>query len=94
MNKKHFNIQIMGFVREVAFPFQIMKKADELQINGFAGYYKSNSIKIEAEGDESKMNEFLSWCRIGVPGAKIFEIKHEEFECVDYKEFVIKEKVK
>jgi acylphosphatase len=31
-------------------------------------------VYIEAEGDESRLNELIAWCRVGPPRARVDEV--------------------
>lgn len=68
---KHLDIKIYGQVQGVFFRYSAKEKADELKISGFARNEPDSAVYIEAEGEESRLNKFLEWCRQGPETAKI-----------------------
>ncbi len=65
----------MGKVQKTGFLFYIKQFSGIYHINGFAKYTGDDSIFIEAEGEETNLEEFLKYCRIGPDGAVINSIK-------------------
>lgn len=89
METQHKNILLTGEFQNIGFTFQVMKAAEELNICGYAVYQNSNTVKIEAEGKENDISEFVNWCKTGVPEAKISEINTSNDTVQDYYEFII-----
>jgi undecaprenyl diphosphate synthase len=60
---KELEIEIYGRVQGIGFRAQVLKYADE---NGFKGYVKNRddgSVFVVAQGEEPKLNNFISWIR-------------------------------
>lgn len=73
----HINIKIFGKVQGVFFRYFAAKKAKELGITGFARNETDGAVLIEAEGEQSSLEDFLEWCRKGPPSAKVGEVQSE-----------------
>lgn len=56
-------ILVRGMLWKTGYRFFAMQKAVELNIRGNVTYVTGNSVKIVAEGDESKLAEFIEWCK-------------------------------
>ena len=89
---KHFDILISGILQNTAFAFQVMKKADETGICGYATYFNPNTLKIEAEGIEDHLKEFIDFCKTGIPEARISELTVKQSHYMAYKGFIIIDK--
>jgi len=87
--KKSLKIIIRGRLHNAGFRFKTMEAAYKFDIKGIVKYLADRSIYIEAEGDESQLEEFLQWCRKGPLGAKVREVLYEESEFKDYAKFDI-----
>lgn len=72
---KHLNIKIFGRVQGVFFRANAKKKADELQITGFARNETDGSVYVEAEGEKENLEKFLEWCHHGPPSARIDKVE-------------------
>lgn len=88
--KKHYNITISGRVQGVGFRFSCSEMAHLVNVNGYVTNEKDGAVFIEAEGDETDLLEFISWCRKGPAWAKVTDVKLEEDEMVNYESFKIK----
>ena len=86
---KHLNIKVFGLVRNVGFRRKAVERARSLKLNGFVRNEPDGSVYIEAEGDESKLQTFLDWCRKGPSFAKVQEVSFKESLVKNYKQFVI-----
>ncbi len=89
MERKHKDILITGEIQNIGFTFQVMRAADKFNIYGYAAYINTKTVKIEAEGKENDLAEFVDWCRFGVRKAKISEIVVSPNSFQDYDEFTI-----
>ena len=71
---KHIDINIKGRVQGVFFRKSAQEKAKSLGVSGFARNMPDGSLYIEAEGEENRLNKFLTWCRIGPKGARVLSV--------------------
>jgi acylphosphatase len=87
---KHFNITISGEVQGVNFRAETKKQADEMSISGFVENLSNDTVYIEAEGEEKKLDEFIRWCRKGTWFSKVKKAAVVESNPKGFKDFVIK----
>ncbi|MBU4332324.1 acylphosphatase [Patescibacteria group bacterium] len=87
---KHLNIKIFGQVQGVFFRDSAKRMADDLDIKGFVKNDSDGAVYIEAEGEESDLNEFLAWCRQGTDLARVEKIDVVDKELKNFNDFSIK----
>lgn len=87
--KKSLNIKIHGMVQGVFFRYSAKEHADTLGITGFARNEEDDSVYIEAEGEEEKLDKFLKWCKSGPSLAKVTKIVVTEDPIKNFTEFII-----
>ena len=75
---KHISIRVMGKVQGVWFRDSARRKAQELEITGFARNEPDGSVHIEAEGDEDALIKLAEWCRSGPERARVDAVQIEE----------------
>lgn len=83
-------IQVFGRVQGVGFRYYTQQKANELGLTGFVKNKSDGSVFIEAEGEETKLNELLVWCHSGPSWAKVQEVKFQKMPTVGYAKFNVK----
>jgi len=86
---KSIHIFVKGEVQNVGYRYFALNKAIELGINGIVLNMPDGSVKIEAEGDEQKLNKYIEWCRIGPPRALVENIEIVNTEVKNYNSFAI-----
>ena len=64
-------------VQGVGFRYAVYRLARSLGLVGFVRNEPDGSVLIEAEGEDTKLNELIEWCHTGPAGAGV--------EKVDYK---------
>lgn len=72
--KKHINIKISGKVQGVGFRFCSYEKFVELELIGKAENVVDGSVSVNAEGEESRLQELIAWCKQGPVGAKVEDV--------------------
>ena len=87
MEKIHKQILVKGKVQGVYFRASTKHTADDLGITGEVRNLPNGSVLITAEGEESKMEAFIAWCRQGPPFAKVTELIITVAPLQDYKAF-------
>ncbi len=64
---KHLKLQITGKVQGVFFRAEAKKKAEELGLKGFVRNEDDGSVYLEAEGEETFLEELIAWVKAGGP---------------------------
>ena len=59
---KLLKIKVHGHVQGVGFRYEAMRKAQDLNLVGFARNESDHTVYIEAQGDSAHLAEFLHWC--------------------------------
>ena len=81
MKKVRARLRIEGVVQGV---FYRVSAADAALKHNVCGWAKNNidgTVEAVAEGDEDGVNDFINWCRIGPPRARVdnVEVKWEDY---------------
>ncbi|MBI4162271.1 MAG: acylphosphatase [Candidatus Aenigmarchaeota archaeon] len=71
MVAKNIMIIVHGSVQSVSFRSFAKENADALNIRGYAKNLKDGTVKIVAEGDDQKLEEFIEKIKVGPPNAKV-----------------------
>jgi acylphosphatase len=87
---KHFKLNVSGKVQGVFFRASTKDAADRLGIKGFVRNEPDGSVYIEAEGEEEKLNQFMEWCRVGPPRARVEKFEIIEGEAQGFTSFQVK----
>lgn len=87
---KHISIIVSGRVQGVFFRVTTKKKADELGVKGFVKNLPDGRVYIEAEGDQTRLHDFESWCKLGPPQAQVMQADVTEGELKFFASFLIK----
>jgi acylphosphatase len=87
---KILSIKVTGHVHGVGFRYHTRNKAEEMGIRGFVRNELDGSVYIEAEGEESSMDEFVDWCRIGPKWARVDCIELKRIDARNYPGFTVK----
>jgi acylphosphatase len=87
---KHYSIRVSGKVQGVFFRATTQKVAIGLGITGWVRNEPNGTVKIEAEGSEEQLNEFLEFCRKGPERSVVDNMDYEERPLEDFKGFEIK----
>jgi acylphosphatase len=85
---KTVSILIAGRVQGVGFRYFIKEKAEKLGIKGFVKNMPDGMVYIEAQADETILNEFIKFCRTGpyyaiVKQTLINDIPYKNFSCFE-----------
>lgn len=86
----HKNIRITGRVQGVGFRYSARSMARSMGIRGFVRNLPNGDVYIEAEGDYSRIEEYLKWCHQGPSRAIIKLVDVYDGEVVGFDEFVVK----
>jgi len=83
-------ITIEGRVQHVGFRYSARNAARNFAISGLASNLPDGNVYIEAEGEEKNICQFIDWCRIGPPLAKVIQVKIQDGEIMNYPGFNIR----
>ncbi len=73
------HLYISGRVQGVFYRRKAMQEAKGLGLTGWVRNLPDRRVEAVAEGDEKRVEEFISWCRKGPPLAIVMEVKiHRE----------------
>ena len=85
---KHLKVKIHGKVQGVYYRATTVEKARLIGVFGFVRNEKDGTVYIEVEGEEEKLDEFISWCHEGPERAVVEKVVVEEGEPKHYKNFI------
>jgi acylphosphatase len=86
--KKQFSIRVSGKVQGVFFRASTKETADKLGVKGFVRNEPDGNVYIEAEAEEETLKQFVEWCHLGPPRARVtmVEITERTFtNTIDFK---------
>ncbi len=87
---KHLNIRVIGKVQGVAFRYAARSAALSLEIKGYIKNHPDGSVYIEAEGEVSRLESFVQWCRTGPSRARVDHLTIIESTSRGYTDFEIR----
>jgi acylphosphatase len=90
MLKKHYNINVSGWVQGVGFRYSAMSVARDHGISGFVRNEPDGSVYIEAEGKPEELDQFLQWCYKGPGFGRIDRVVFHEAPMRNFESFTIK----
>src|SRR5690606_35316581 len=86
---KHVTIRVSGKVQGVLFRASTEKEAQKLKLSGIVRYELDGSVYIEAEGNETAIEQLIVWCRKGPERARVDKCEVTEGQPKGYTEFRI-----
>ncbi len=86
---KHYNITISGHIQKIGFRFSAMHSAYRYGVHGFVKNMNDGKVYIEAEGEDSDLDDFLQWCHRGPLGSKVDSVEAIEGEMKNFLSFDI-----
>ena len=87
---KSAQIKITGRVQGVGFRYYAVMKAKEFSISGFVMNMADHSVFIEAEGEETDLDQYILWCEHGPVSARVDKVDIIPGVFKGYKGFGIK----
>jgi acylphosphatase len=85
---KHLDIFVFGNVKGVGFRMGAKQVADNLEIKGYVKN-EGKFVFIEAEGEESDLDNLIEWCHTGPEGASVDRVDFKEGRIKSFREFSI-----
>ena len=89
--QKHLNIQVTGAVQGVLYRHSAKQQAELRSITGFVKNMPDGSIYLEAEGEESMLQYFVTWCHRGSDNSKVENVGTTEGELKNFPNFTIQD---
>ncbi len=80
---KAYHLVIRGRVQGVWFRATTRETACLLGVYGWVRNSEDGSVEAHIQGDEAALEEMISWCRHGPPGARVDSVDIEEVEPAD-----------
>ena len=75
---RHLDLIVKGNVQGVFFRTEAQKEAEELGLNGLVRNKDDGTVRIELEGDDRSIGQFIRWCEEGPEAADVEEVEVEE----------------
>lgn len=69
------DILVVGRVQGVFFRASAMAEAQRLNVSGYVKNLPDGAVEAVVEGAEAAVEQFVSWCRVGPPAARVEETK-------------------
>jgi acylphosphatase len=77
---KRAHIFIGGRVQGVGFRMYAVDQAAELNLTGWIRNLHDGRVEIVAEGEETDVEAFVEWCKVGPESAEVAVVKTAYFE--------------
>ncbi len=68
------HILISGLVQGVLFRKALTERARDLRVTGWVRNLRDGRVEAVAEGERSRVEELLRFCRVGPPGARVASV--------------------
>jgi len=76
-DKVRVHLTIEGRVQGVFFRASAQEEAIRLGVKGWVRNCPDGPVEVVAEGVKDKIEELISWCRHGPPGAQVHHVQVE-----------------
>jgi acylphosphatase len=87
MNQR-VHVIVRGRVQGVYFRASARDRARQLGLSGWVRNCRDGSVEILAEGEKNRLEQLVTWCRSGPPGAVVTDLDVEwqeaSGECVGF----------
>jgi acylphosphatase len=70
-------LRISGRVQGVGFRFSAADEARSLGLTGWVRNTHTGDVEVMAEGDQPRLQRFVSWCHGGPPGALVRNVEEK-----------------
>lgn len=87
---KNYTIVVTGTVQGVFFRASTQEQADRLGLRGWVRNEADGSVRIEAEGEEHALQEFIDWCKQGPRRAQVAHVTTEAGKVKHYPDFAVR----
>lgn len=66
---------VTGAVQGVFFRSSAMEEAQRLGLSGFVQNLPDGAVESVVEGPEAAIEQFVAWCRVGPPAARVEDVR-------------------
>lgn len=66
-----FQAIVYGHVQGVFFRAFVSRRAKELSLTGYVRNLPERAVEVQAEGERNKLEELISYLKVGPPGARV-----------------------
>jgi acylphosphatase len=73
-NHVRAHLTVRGRVQGVYFRASTVQEAQNLRLTGWVRNCLDGSVEAVAEGDRSKVEDLIAWCRRGPRGARVHSV--------------------
>ena len=84
---KSIHLIVSGRVQGVFFRANIKRKADELNLKGYAKNLENGDVEVVVEGSEEKINELIEFIKNGPGISKVKDITLKETKQKNFENF-------
>lgn len=78
MPRRRVRVVVRGVVQGVGFRYRTQEQSAALGLTGFVRNTGDGSVEVEAEGEETAVNELIAWLRTGPRHAVVVSAEIEE----------------
>ena len=75
--KAQARLVISGRVQGVFFRYAMAREAERLQVNGWVRNCRDGTVEAALEGERKAVENLISWCHQGPPGAIVRKVDIE-----------------
>lgn len=72
------SVRVIGKVQGVGFRMATVRQAHSLGVAGWVRNLDDGSVEALLQGAHDRIDEMLSWLRVGPPAARVDEIESQE----------------
>ncbi|WP_080237441.1 acylphosphatase [Spirosoma rigui] len=86
--KKNQIIRIRGELGGTLFRQEARQKGEKLGLVGHAQIEPDGALRIDAEGDPDRLEEFVDWCKKGPEGTEVQQVHVADGELQGFDRFM------
>ena len=75
MPRQRLEVRIAGRVQGVWFRAATREQAHRLDLDGWVRNLPDGRVEAVFEGEQAALEEMLSWCNLGPPGARVDRVE-------------------
>jgi acylphosphatase len=74
MGDSRARVTVSGYVQGVGFRYAVLARARSLRVGGWVQNRQDGRVEAVFEGDESRVESMVDWCRRGPAGAVVEDV--------------------
>ena len=87
---KTVNLVIIGKVQGVYFRASARDMARQIGLTGWVQNTDAGDVEIIVTGEEQALDQFINWCRIGPPNARVDKVTVTDIAFSNFDKFEIR----